>query len=109
VYSTDPRYNASEPGIPKVAYASKEVIISSGAFNTPRLLKLSGIGPKAELTKFNISVVDGSPSVGSNLQDKPEIGNLELAAKDFTNIGPGSCTYGAPGDPYLATWFQGAG
>jgi hypothetical protein len=45
----------------------------------------------------------------SNLQDKPEIGNLELAAKDFTNIGPGSCTYGAPGGPYLATWFQGAG
>jgi choline dehydrogenase len=109
MYSTDPRYNASEPGIPKVAYASKEVIISSGAFNTHQPLKLSGIGPKAEPTKFNISAVADSPCVGSNLQDKPEISNLELAAKDSTNIGPGPCTYGAPGDPYLATWFQGAG
>jgi choline dehydrogenase len=109
MYSADPRYNASEPGIPKVAFARKEVIISGGAFNTPQLLKLSGIGPKAELTKFNISVLVDAPGVGSNLQDNPEIGNLGLASKDFTNIGPGPCTYGAPGDPCLAAFYQGTG
>jgi choline dehydrogenase len=109
MYSADPRYNASNPGIPKVAFARKEVIISGGAFNSPQLLKLSGIGPKAELAKFNISVLVDLLGVGSNLQDNPEIGNLGLASRNFSYIGPGPCTYGAPGDPCLAAWYEGQG
>lgn len=47
----------------------KEIIICAGAFQSPHLLKLSGIGPKSELNAFNISVVADSPGVGQNLYD----------------------------------------
>ncbi|CAH0579139.1 unnamed protein product [Chrysodeixis includens] len=50
-------------------YASKEVIISAGAVNSPQLLMLSGIGPKDHLESKNISVIVDSPMVGQNLQD----------------------------------------
>lgn len=49
--------------------AKKEVIISSGAFNTPKLLELSGIGDKKILEQHNIPVVVDNPNVGENLQD----------------------------------------
>jgi choline dehydrogenase-like flavoprotein len=48
------------------------VIISAGTFNTPQLLKLSGIGPAAELHKLGIPVVVNLPGVGQNLQDRYE-------------------------------------
>ncbi len=51
-------------------HAAKEVIVSAGAFNTPQLLKLSGIGPKEELQSFNILVLVDLPGVGTNLQDR---------------------------------------
>lgn len=44
--------------------ASKEVIISAGAFHSPQLLMVSGVGPKAMLEEFNISVVADRPGVG---------------------------------------------
>jgi choline dehydrogenase-like flavoprotein len=109
MYSADPRYNASNPGIKKQAFARKEVIISGGTFNTPQLLKLSGIGPKAELAKFNISVVVDLPGVGSNLQDNPELGAVATAnVPALSNLGP-LCTWGAPGDPCLEAWYRGQG
>ncbi|PZC74989.1 hypothetical protein B5X24_HaOG206860 [Helicoverpa armigera] len=49
--------------------ASKEVILSAGAINSPQLLMLSGIGPKKHLKKMNIDVLLDSPHVGYNLQD----------------------------------------
>jgi len=52
--------------------ARREVILSSGAINTPQLLMLSGIGPLAHLSAFGIPVRADSPGVGSNLQDHPE-------------------------------------
>lgn len=48
---------------------SGEVILCCGAVGTPHLLMLSGIGPKAELEKFNIPVEMDLPGVGQNLQD----------------------------------------
>ncbi|CAG9814735.1 unnamed protein product, partial [Phaedon cochleariae] len=50
-------------------YASKEVIISGGAVNTPQLLLLSGVGPEEELRKVNVPVVHNLPGVGKNLQN----------------------------------------
>lgn len=51
-----------------VAYGTK-FVVSAGALNTPKLLKLSGLGPKAELTANGIKVVSNLPHVGANLDD----------------------------------------
>jgi choline dehydrogenase len=57
----------------KSVYASREVIISCGAFNSPQLLMLSGIGPEEELGKHHIKVRVKLEGVGQNLQDHPII------------------------------------
>ncbi|REL34756.1 GMC family oxidoreductase [Thalassotalea euphylliae] len=57
----------------KEIVAHKEVILSAGAFNSPQLLMLSGVGPKAELEKHNIPAVHELAGVGQNLQDHVDI------------------------------------
>ena len=47
--------------------AKGEVIISAGFIDSPKLLLLSGIGPKKDLEALNIPVVSDSPNVGKNL------------------------------------------
>lgn len=49
--------------------AGREVIVSAGAFGSPQLLQLSGIGPGADLAAQRIPVVQDLPGVGANLQD----------------------------------------
>ncbi|MGE8943165.1 GMC family oxidoreductase [Leptospira interrogans] len=53
----------------KIAYARREVIISSGSINTPKLLQISGVGPRAVLKSLGISPVHEMPGVGRNLSD----------------------------------------
>lgn len=53
----------------KIVKASKEVVVSGGAINSPQLLMLSGIGPKEHLQEHGIDVVLDKPGVGGNLQD----------------------------------------
>jgi len=108
MYAADPRYNATKEGIKTQAFARKEVILAGGAFNSPQILKLSGVGPKEELAEFNIPLVLDSPGVGWNLQDNQEFGMFANAAQAFTSKAP-VCTYGAPGDPCLEAWYQGKG
>lgn len=50
-------------------FASKEVILSAGAVQSPQILMLSGVGPRKELMKHKIRVIQDSPGVGENLQD----------------------------------------
>lgn len=49
--------------------ARNEIILSAGAFQTPQLLKLSGIGPEKELNAFKITPIVNSPGIGENLYD----------------------------------------
>ncbi|OOQ83374.1 versicolorin B synthase [Penicillium brasilianum] len=51
--------------------ASKEVIISAGAFQSPQLLMVSGVGPADELKQHEITVVADRPGVGQNMWDHP--------------------------------------
>src|SRR5437667_4670068 len=52
--------------------ARREVILSSGAFQTPQLLMLSGVGDSAALAKHGIASTHHLPGVGQNLQDHPD-------------------------------------
>ncbi|GFZ04267.1 glucose-methanol-choline (GMC) oxidoreductase family protein [Actinidia rufa] len=64
-----------EQGNQHRAFLSKrrgsQIILSSGAIGSPQLLLLSGIGPKADLTKMNISVVLDNKFVGKGMSDNP--------------------------------------
>ena len=111
IYGADPRFKPGTKGVPGTAFARKEVIVSGGAFNSPQLLKLSGVGPRAELQKLGIAVVADLPGVGTNLMDNPEIPVVGLARQDFVSTDNSSlaCTFGAPGDPCVAQWQQDTG
>ncbi|MEQ8772555.1 MAG: GMC family oxidoreductase N-terminal domain-containing protein [Erythrobacter sp.] len=56
-------------GRSEMLYARRGVILSAGAFNSPQILMLSGIGPAQHLKQHGIEVVLDRPDVGSNLQD----------------------------------------
>ena len=73
LYRADP-YPASTPGDLSTAVSSREVILSGGAFNTPQLLMLSGIGPRPMLEQYGIRVRADLAGVGRNLQDRYEVG-----------------------------------
>lgn len=65
--------------------ATREVILSAGAINTPQLLMLSGIGPKDHLTEMNINTVVDLP-VGYNLQDHWALGGLTFLINTTASI-----------------------
>ena len=50
-----------------------EVLVCGGAINSPKLLQLSGIGPKDVLSKANVECIVDLPGVGKNLQDHPAV------------------------------------
>lgn len=59
-------------GVKKIVRARREVLISAGAFQSPQLLMVSGIGDQSELQQHNIPLVHHLPGVGKNLQDHPD-------------------------------------
>jgi choline dehydrogenase-like flavoprotein len=72
LYSAHP--DASTAGADtRVARARREVILAGGAFNTPQLLMLSGIGDPAVLEKCGVQTRVRLPGVGRNLQDRYEV------------------------------------
>jgi choline dehydrogenase len=64
-----------------VARARREVLVCCGPINSPQLLKLSGVGPAAELRALGIALVQDLPGVGGNLQDHLEF-YFQVACKE---------------------------
>lgn len=59
-------------GSRRTVSAKTETILAAGAVDTPRLMLLSGLGPKDQLQSLGIPVFKDIPGVGENLQDHPE-------------------------------------
>ncbi|MCX7098503.1 MAG: GMC family oxidoreductase [Methylococcales bacterium] len=78
-----------------------EVILAGGAYNTPQLLMLSGIGPKEELGKHRIPVKLDLPGVGTNLQDRYEVGVVNRMHQDWEVLKDAKY---AAGDPQYEEW-----
>jgi choline dehydrogenase len=87
----------------KYVAASKEVILCGGAFNTPQLLMLSGIGPQPQLDAIHVPAVVVRPGVGANLQDRYEVGVIDDVAQEF-EILKGYPFTGGAGDPGYVRW-----
>ena len=67
------RENKKSGHSPLYAKAHREVILSAGSINTPKLLQISGIGPPDLLKSFGIDIVHPLQGVGQNLQDHLQI------------------------------------
>jgi len=81
--------------------ASREVILCGGAFNTPQLLMLSGIGPRAHLEAMGIAVRVDLPGVGRNLQDRYEVGVVNQMKRQWEVLDDAKF---AKGDPQYKEW-----
>lgn len=109
IYRADPAASANGT-LPQRSevYAKREVILCGGAFNTPQLLMLSGIGAKGELERFNIPLVSELPGVGKNLQDRYEVGVISEFKRNFALLENG--TFALPGegtsDAYMTQWTK---
>ena len=82
--------------------ATREVIVAGGAFNSPQLLMLSGIGPEAHLRQHKIAVQVPLEGVGRNLQDRYEVTVVAKLKEDVELIK--GCNFGLDHDPCLADW-----
>lgn len=69
---------------PTVVRARREVIVSSGAIGSPKLLMQSGIGPADHLRALGVHVVHDMPGVGSNLQDHLDLFVVAECTGDHT-------------------------
>jgi choline dehydrogenase len=83
--------------------ADREVILSMGAINTPKVLMQSGIGPEEELTPHGIKVIQHLPGVGRNHQDHVSFGCIfESGAPVGVGNGGSEATLYWKTDPALA-------
>ena len=81
---------------PRVLRAEREVVVTSGAFGTPKLLMQSGIGPAEHLQSVGVPVVHALPGVGANLQDHLDLFVIAECTGDHT--------YDKYNKPHHAAW-----
>jgi choline dehydrogenase len=91
LYRASPLSGAA--GTPGIATATKEIIIAGGTYNSIQTLKLSGLGPAAELSGLGIKVLKDIPGLGKNMQDRYEIPVSVRHGDDFKILQ--GCTFDA--------------
>ncbi len=107
LYRADPRCHEANQRTLTQAHASREVILAGGAFNTPQLLQLSGIGPPELLSAHDIPVLLARPGVGANLQDRYEISVVQRMQHPFALLDGATMRppqSGEQPDPYFREW-----
>jgi choline dehydrogenase-like flavoprotein len=82
LYRADPNPSPAS-GERRSINVRREVILAGGAFNTPQLLMLSGIGPRQDIERHGIATRIELPGVGRNLQDRYEVGVVNRMAKPW--------------------------
>jgi choline dehydrogenase-like flavoprotein len=95
---------SSDPGERREARAAREVVLAGGAYNTPQLLMRSGIGPADHLGEHGIPVRVDLPGVGTNLQDRYEVGVVNRMSFDHWWVLEGAKF--AAGDPQYRMWKE---
>ncbi|RYP00685.1 hypothetical protein DL764_006423 [Monosporascus ibericus] len=110
LYGADRRYDPDQTGQLRNVTATKEVIVAGGTFNTPQILKLSGVGPREELESFGIPVIVDLPGVGMNLQDHTESPVMFNASAPWDGNPTERCTFAFDStDPCFVEWQNGTG
>lgn len=101
LYKASPSYDGEKASrrVVQTFKAKREVILAGGAFNSPQLLMLSGIGNVDELTNFGIRPLINLPGVGKNLQDRYEVGVVSELKSDYKSLK--ECTFTPEHDPCL--------
>ncbi len=79
--------NFRQGGQSKTIRARKEIIVSAGAFQSPQILMLSGIGPAAHLKSMGLEAIVDAPEVGKNLQDHLDYTVLRKSKSPYS-VGP---------------------
>jgi choline dehydrogenase len=109
LYRADPRSGGAAAGERREARARREVILCGGAFNTPQLLQLSGIGPRELLEENGIAVRVDLPGVGCNLQDRYEITLVQRMKRPFSTLKDATMQPPKPDeppDPPMREWLD---
>ncbi len=87
----------------RTIHARREVILSGGAFNTPQLLMLSGIGPPDALAQHRVPLRVPLPGVGRNLQDRYEVGVVNRMQRPWRALDGARFDRG---DPLYREWHD---
>lgn len=106
LYEADPfcSQNKLSTARKQTVFATKEVILAGGAFNSPQLLMLSGIGDRNHLEEHGIKTRIHLPGVGKNLQDRYEVGVVTALNAPLDILK--DCTFGEEGDPCLVDYQE---
>jgi len=109
LYKADPNSGSDHKFEKRTVSVRREVILASGAFNTPQLLMLSGIRPSGHLQKFGIKTLVELAGVGENLQDRYEVSVISNLKADFSALKGATFAPPKPGeepDPALLAWQE---
>jgi choline dehydrogenase-like flavoprotein len=106
LYDAHPTPSAREGQLRSI-YAAREVVLAGGAFSSPQLLMLSGIGPAEELARHGIAPRVFLDGVGRNLQDRYEVGVVNRMRFDAWKVFRGA-RFGQ-GDRLFRQWLARRG